>query len=195
MDRLNALIAQLKPHLIRAFWFALALIFLVESWLWDNVKQWLRRLGLALGLERFDQWLAGVVAGLSPQKTLAVFALPLVAVLPLKILALSMLAHGQIVAGIGFIFLIKTLMLGVEAFLFDLCREKLLEMAWFGQFYSMVLDVRAWASRLVWPYRERLLQSARRLREYILSKMGAHGAGFARRIAKLRELARPKSSA
>jgi hypothetical protein len=195
MERINALIAQLKPRLIRAFWFILALIFLFESWLWDNVKEWLRRMGRSLGVERLERWLQTVVARLSPRKTLALFAIPMIAVLPAKVLALSMLAHGHIAAGLAFVFLIKTLMLGVEAFLFDLCRDRLLEMEWFGRFYSLLLDARAWASLLVDPYKKRLLETGRRLRLYALSRMGAQGTEFARRIARLRERARLRRSA
>jgi hypothetical protein len=195
VEQLEAAIDRLKPRLIRAFWFALALIFLFESWLWDNVKEWLRRLERTLGLERLEPWLEGFVSRLSPPKTLALFAIPMVAVLPFKVLALEMLAHGHIVLGLAFIFLVKTLTLGVEAFLFDHCRDKLLEMEWFGRFYSLVLDARAWATMLVRPYKARLLEMSRGVREYLTARMGSAGGDFGRRIVKLRERLRAKDSA
>lgn len=201
MDQLKPLLEQAKPvmemirrQLARAFWFTLALVFLAESWLWDNVKEWLRALGKAAGVERFEPWLARLVASLSPQMTLALFAIPMVAVLPAKLVGLSLLAQGHVVTGVVAILLIKTLTLGVEAFLFDICREKLLEMEWFGRFYSLVLDFRAWATTLVKPYNERALAVAARVREYAVSLVGKEGGEFQRRIARLRELARPKRS-
>ncbi|WBJ99715.1 hypothetical protein [Methylocystis parvus] len=194
MDKVNALIDWLKPRLSRAFWFTLALIFLIESWLWDNVKEWLRRLERALGLEKFEPWLESVVARLSPQMTLALFAAPMIGVLPFKIAALALLAHGQLLLGIVFIFGAKALTLGVEAFLFDICRDKLLQMQWFGRVYSIVLDIRAWASMLVRPYKTRLAEIGRDIRIYAEQFIGKEGGAFSRRIARLRELARPNRS-
>ena len=195
LEAAKPVLAALRRQLVRGFWFALALIFLVESWLWDNVKEWLRALGKAVGVERFEPWLAKFVAGLSPQMTLALFAIPMVAVLPAKLAGFALLAHGHVVTGVVVIFAIKTLTLGVEAFLFDICREKLLEMEWFGRFYSLVLDFRAWATMLVKPYKARAMELAGRIRNYATTMIGKDGGDFARRLAKLRELARPRRSA
>lgn len=194
-DPAVTLVAKLKRRLSRALWFALALIFLLESWLWDNVKDWLRALERRLGLDRLEVWLAEFVSRLSPPMTLALFAVPAVAVFPFKIVALWLFAGGHFFSGLAAIFLVKTLTLGVEAFLFDICRDKLLEMAWFGRFYSMVLDVRAWATILVRPYKEKLVQLAARFKRRALALLGDGGGDFSRRIARLRERAKSKFSA
>lgn len=194
MNWLKDLAEKAKPRVVRALWFALALIFLFESWLWDNVKEWLRTLERVLGLERLEPALARLVARLSPQMTLALFAIPALAVLPFKMLALALLAHGNVVTGVGLILLVKTLTLGVTSFLFDLCRDKLLELQWFGRFYSIVLDVRAWATMLVKPYKARAMHTLNRLRASVASIAGKEGGDFGRRLARLRELARPKRS-
>lgn len=190
MHMFKALIDWTKPRLARAFWFALALIFLIESWLWDNVKEWLRRLEKALGLEKIEPWLEGVVARLSPRMTLALFALPILGVLPFKLAALALLAHGQILLGLVFVFGAKALTLGVEAFLFDICRDKLLQMQWFGRLYSIVLDIRAWASLLVKPYKARLSEIMRELRAHADRFIARGGAELSQKIARLRERAR-----
>jgi hypothetical protein len=195
MDKVTALLHWLKPRLARALWFTLALVFLIESWLWDNVKEWLRTLEKALGLERLEPLLENLVARLSPPMTLALFAVPMVGVLPLKVAALALLAHGHFVLGIVFIFAVKTLTLGVEAFLFDICRDKLLQMQWFGRVYSLVLDVRAWASILVKPYKAQLVELGRSMRAYAREVIGKDGGEISRRVARLRELARPKRRA
>ncbi len=103
------------------------------------------------------------MARLSPPKTLALFLIPAIAVLPLKVAALSLLAHGHVLMGVALILLVKSLALGVEAFLFDICRDKLLQMLWFKRFYSTVLGVRAWAARLVEPYKARLAETIYRV--------------------------------
>ncbi len=169
-------------RLSRAFWFTLALIFLIESWLWDHVKEWLRKLALTLGAERFEVWLAGVIRDLSPPATLGVFVVPFAMVLPLKIYAVEEIARGHVGYGIFVILLAKTLGLGVIAFLFDLSRDKLLQMAWFAKFYAVVLRVRAWAHELVAPLRLRV----RELRVAILLRLNDYvGTGRSRFLRKL----------
>lgn len=195
MERVKALIDVVKPRLIRAFWFTLAILFLIESWIWDHVKEWLRQLERALGLERIERWLEGVVARLSPPMALALFAVPMLGVLPFKVAALALLARGHVVLGLTFIFLAKSLTLGVEAFLFDICRDKLLQMAWFARLYSVVLDVRAWASRLVRPLKLRAMAVFARLRAKAVALMEQTGGLFARRIARLRNAMRQKPPA
>jgi hypothetical protein len=190
MERLEALIAALKRGVLAAFWFTLAVIFLIESWIWDHVKDWLRRLERALGLERLEPWLAAFVARLSPEMTLALFAIPMIAVLPFKFAALALLTNGHVVLGLVFIFLVKSLTLGVEAFLFDICRDKLLQMEWFGRFYSLVLDVRVCAAMLVTPLKSRAAEAWRRIRDYAASFSKGEGQELIRRIARLRDAIR-----
>jgi hypothetical protein len=178
----------IKQRVIRAFWLTLAVIFLIESWLWDHVKEWLRALGEKLGFAELESRLRDFIAGLSPPATLALFAVPALSVLPIKILALSMLAQGHIFWGLIVIFAAKTLALGVTAFLFDLCRDKLMQMAWFVRFYDLVLRVRSWAHALVEPARQQL----RALRQMILERaaalLGESQTQFSRRLAHIRTL-------
>lgn len=124
-------------------WFALATLFLIESWLWDNVKEWLRALALALGVERVETWIKEKVEGLSPYATLLVFVIPVLFILPFKVYAVAMMASGHFFYGLATLFLAKTLGLGLTAFLFDLCRDKLLTIGWFAQFYAFVLRVQS----------------------------------------------------
>jgi hypothetical protein len=194
MDDANAFLHHAKLRLVRAFWFTLALIFLVETWIWDHVRDWLRKLAVALGVERLEPWLESVVAKLSPPATLALFAVPVVAILPLKIAGLAILASGHFFWGLVFILLVKSLALGVEAFLFDICRDKLLQMEWFARFHALVLRVRAWASALVWPYKMRIAALVRTLREKAAALLGGEGE-IGRRIARLREAVRARSRA
>jgi hypothetical protein len=195
MERFDAFVDRLKPLLIRAFWFALAVIFLIESWIWDHVRDWLRQLERALGLERIEPWLAGVVEKLSPPMTLALFAVPMLGVLPFKVAALALLAKGHVFLGVLFIFLVKSLTLGVEAFLFDICRDKLLQMPWFARLYSIVLDARAWASLLVKPLKLRALKSVARLPAAATAFVRTNGGDVLRWVAQLRDMMRQKPRA
>jgi hypothetical protein len=179
---------DVKHRLIRAFWFTLAIVFLIESWLWDHVKLWLRALADKLGVERYEAQLRDFIARLSPYPTLAVFAVPALAVLPLKILALEAIAAGHVLLGLTVIFAAKTLALGVTAYLFDLCREKLMQIPRFVRFYELVLRARAWAHALVEPARQQLLAATSIIQENIAAILGESRARFERRLAHIRSL-------
>ncbi len=195
MEHLAALAKEATRLARTAFWFALAILFLIESWIWDHVKDWLRRLERALGLERFEAWLAGVVDGLSPPMVLALFAVPMIGVLPFKVATLALFAQGHIVLGLLFTFVVKSLTLGVEAFLFDICRDKLLQMQWFAQIYSIVLDVRAWALLKVAPFRARAAATLRRLRAAADALLGGADGELTRRVSRLRDAIRQRTRA
>lgn len=184
-----------RRRLNRAFWFTLAVLFLIESWLWDHLKEWLRALGHELGIARIEPWLEGVVAKLSPQRTLLLFAVPAVLVLPFKFIALSLIAHGHVLKGLIAIIVAKTFALGVTSFLFDICRDKLMQMQWFCRFYSLMLDIRAWAHALVAPFKAHIHKVVGTLRARLADVIGHERSAFERRVARLRQLARAKLSA
>ncbi len=181
---------RLKQSFIRVFWLTLAVVFLIESWLWDHVRDGLHALGRRLGLERFDPWLRGVVGKLSPPMTLVLFGVPGALIFPFKLIAFGLLAKGYFVSGFVAIFAAKTLALGVTAVLFDICREKLLQMKWFCRFYSLMLAIGAWSHELISPLRRRVVEVAARLRERLapLTSMILQSGqlGLGRRLSRLR---------
>ena len=181
---------RLKQSLVRVFWLTLAVVFLIESWLWDHVSDGLRALGRRLGLERVDPWLRAIVSKLSPPMTLVLFSVPGALIFPFKLIAFGLLARGYIVSGVIAIFAAKTLALGVTAVLFDICRDKLLQMKWFCRVYSLTLSVGAWAHELISPLRQRAAELAAGLRERLaplknlIQRSGQLGVG--RRLSRLR---------
>lgn len=179
-----------KRKIDRGFWFALAVLFLIESWLWDNVKLALVFLARALGLERLEARLRDFVARLSPAATLAIFAVPALSILPLKVVAVAMIAKGHIAAGLVVIFAAKSLALGATAFLFDVSRDTLLAMQWFAKLYALVLRIRAWAEALIAPVRERLHSLRELLRARLVSFIGKSRSGFLHKLSRVRALAR-----
>jgi len=121
----------------------------------DHVKEWLRILAQKLGAERIEAWIATQSRNCRPGYA-GRLRVPFVMILPLKIYAVEEIAQGHVGYGIMVIFAAKTLGLGVVAFLFDVCRDKLMQMPWFARFYALVLRVRAWAYGLLAPVRLRL---------------------------------------
>lgn len=184
-----------KRRLKDALWFTLAVLFLIETWLWDHFSQWLHDLGHALGLQRYEQQFKEFVATLTPVKTLGVFIAPLIAIVPAKLVGFELIAHGHVLSGLFAILVAKTVALGLMSFLFDICRDKLMQMERFRQLYSVIHAIRAWAGQLVAPFKKRVHEAADMICRRIEAFIGVEAGSLTRSVARLRELARQKRSA
>jgi hypothetical protein len=143
-------------RLLQPVWVLLAIIFLIEAWLWDHLEPIVARIVAAIPLAQFKQWLTERVDALSPAMTLIVFAVPIIPLFPLKLVGLWLLAHEYWMSAVFTILFAKLLGVGVTAFVFDVTRDKLLEMAWFERLYDFVLMIRARATALVEPIKQRI---------------------------------------
>jgi hypothetical protein len=148
-------------RLLQPFWIVLAVIFLVEAWLWDHLEPIVARFVALIPLRAFKQWLAERVDTLSPAMTLIVFLVPVIPLFPLKLAGLWLLTHEYWLAAILTIVFAKFLGVGVTAFIFDVTRPKLLEMRWFERLYRFVLTLRSRATALVEPVKQRILELMR----------------------------------
>ena len=145
-------------RLLQPVWVLLAIIFLIEAWLWDHLEPIVARIVAIIPLARFKQWLTERVDALPPAMTLIVFAVPILPLFPLKLVGLWLLTHEYWLSGVSTFLFAKLLGVGVTAFIFDVTRDKLLEMAWFEKLYELVLAVRAKATELVDPIKRRIRQ-------------------------------------
>src|SRR6476661_8576853 len=161
-------------RLLQPFWVLLAVIFLIEAWLWDHLEPIVARLVALLPLRAFKHWLAERVDTLSPAMTLIVFIVPVIPLFPLKLVGLWLLAHEYWISAIATIVFAKFLGVGVAAFVFDVTRDKLLEMPWFERLYDFIIRLRAKANALVDPIKRRMLNALR-----------GDGAGWSSRTLRL----------
>ena len=152
----------------------LALVFLLEAWLWDHLAPLVACVVERLPLRTLKEKIAAAIRDLPPAATLVVFVIPIIVLLPLKFLEFFLLAHRRWFAAILVLVLTKLLGLGVTAFIFDLTRPKLLQLAWFRWLYDRVIAWLAWAHALVDPIKQRI----RRL----LAIFAPHRAGRAMRL-------------
>ena len=143
-------------RLLQPFWVLLAVVFLIEAWLWDHLEPIVAKLVAWLPLRQFKQWLSDRVDALSPATTLIVFAVPVIPLFPLKLFGLWLLANEYWLAAVVTIVFAKFAGVGITAFIFDVTREKLLEMRWFEALYDFVMRMRAKAAALVAPIKQRL---------------------------------------
>ena len=143
-------------RLLQPFWVLLAVIFLIEAWLWDHLEPIVARIVARIPLRAFKQWLSERVDTLSPAMTLIVFAVPVIPLFPLKLVGLWLLAHEYWVSAAVVIVLGKFVGVGVTAFIFDVTRGKLMQMAWFKRLYDFIMLMRAKAAAMVAPIKQRI---------------------------------------
>jgi hypothetical protein len=148
-------------RLLQPVWILLAVIFLIEAWLWDHLEPIVAWVVSLIPLRAFKQWLADRVDTLSPAMTLIVFIVPVIPLFPLKMVGLWLLTHEYWISAILTIIFAKFLGVGVAAFIFDVTRPKLLEMEWFEKLYDFVMTLRAKANALVDPIRARIKHALR----------------------------------
>ena len=148
-------------RLLQPVWVLLAIIFLIEAWLWDHLEPIVAWVVDKIPLRAFKHWLAERVDTLSPAMTLIVFVVPVLPLFPLKLVGLWLLAHEYWMSAIFTILFAKFLGVGVTAFVFDVTRPKLLEMGWFERLYEFILDLRARAHALVEPIKRRIREILR----------------------------------
>jgi hypothetical protein len=143
-------------RLLQPFWVLLAIIFLIEAWLWDHLEPVVAKLVAWIPLRQFKQWLSERVDALSPAMTLIVFAVPVIPLFPLKLVGLWLLAHEYWLSAVVVIVFAKFAGVGITAFIFDVTREKLLEMRWFEKLYNFILMIRDKAKAMVAPIKQRI---------------------------------------
>jgi hypothetical protein len=196
---------------LRAFWrlarpvlrwtaqIVLALLILLEEWGWEPLANLLGRLA------RWRPWALAetAIARLPPYAALVVFALPTLLLLPLKFLALFLIARGQLVLA-GLLF--AAAQVGATALvarLFMLTRPALMQIGWFAWGYERFIPwkdaledyVRSsyvWRAGRVWKERAKRMLAAQwrmwrpaalRVRE-TARVAGARLASKARRLAR-----------
>ena len=148
-------------RIAQPFWVLLAIIFLIEAWLWDHLEPVVEKIVALIPLRQFKHWLSERIDALSPAMTLIVFAVPVVPLFPLKLVGLWLLAHEYWTTAVVILVFAKFAGVGITAFIFDVTREKLLEMRWFEVTYEFIMRLREKAKALVAPIKQRIREILR----------------------------------
>ncbi len=181
-------------QLARVFWIIAALVFLLEAWLWDRLEPIVARIVSVVPWRRLKAGVAAGIDRLPPAATLVVFIVPVALLFPIKLAGLWFLAHGHWLTAVGTLVLAKLVGLGVTAFVFDVTRDKLLQLAWFHRLYDWVMRLRDWAHVLVDPIKaelrawllRRLVPIRRRLRRLFWLLKPKRAGRFARHVVRIR---------
>lgn len=143
--------SAIKPLLVAVLQVLAALVLLFEEWGWKPLSDalaWLARFPLLARLE-------ALISRLPPYAALLVFTLPTAILLPVKLVAMWLLAQGQ-VATATFI-AAKIASTALVARIFILTRPSLMRIGWFASAYNWFIP---WKDRLfaeiraswVWRY-------------------------------------------
>ena len=140
---------MLRRFLRYMFTVLAAVVLLFEEWGWEPLAAALARLArLPLWA-----WLERRIANLPPWAALLVFAVPMLMLLPLKLVALYLFGTGHATAGLGLLMAAKLVGTALLARLFTLTQPALMKLAWFAYLYPRW---KAWKDQLF----EQVRQSA-----------------------------------
>ena len=135
-----------------------ALFLLFEEWGWKPLAAGFAALG------RIPVWrqLERLIQRLPPWAALLAFGVPMLTLIPVKLLALYLIGNRQVGLGIALILTAKLAGTAVAARLFQLTHPALMQLKWFARAYT---GWKKWKDRLLrqvrtsWPWR-----TARRLK-------------------------------
>src|ERR1700687_1980268 len=87
-------------RLARVFWIILALLFLLEAWLWSKLEPIVAFIVRLLPMQAIKAKAAAAIEGLPPAATLVVFVIPAAVLLPIKLAALWLFHGGHWLTGV-----------------------------------------------------------------------------------------------
>lgn len=162
---------NLLKKILRAVLLGPVAVFLLfEEWGWQP----LARCFAALGRLRWWSQLERQIAGLSPWTALLAFSLPVLTLVPIKLLAFYLLGQGQVALGLGLVVVAKLTGTALAARLFQLTHPALMQMRWFARLYT---PWKIWKDRMLaqvrnsWPW-------------HIAGKLKARAKSFTARFIK-----------
>jgi hypothetical protein len=120
----------------------LALVLLFEEWGWEPLAALVARLAKL----PFFAWLERRIRALPPYAALGTFLVPALMLVPVKIAALFLIAHGHGWMGLAVLVAAKVAGTAVLARLFALTPPTLMRLAWFARGYPRW---KAWKDRIM----------------------------------------------
>jgi len=143
----------LLQRILKGILFApLAVFLLFEEWGWEPLAASFAALG------RLPVWrqLERLIIRLPPWAALLAFGIPVLLLIPVKLLALFLLGKGHLGAGLGLVVSAKIAGTALAARLFQLTEPALMQLGWFSRAYP---PWKAWKDRMLrrvrvsWPWR------------------------------------------
>lgn len=127
-----------------------ALLIAFEEFAWDELAAWLARLGRLPLLRQIE----AAIARTSPRVALSLFLLPVLGLLPVKLMAVLLISRGHPWLGLLVILLAKLLGTAIAARLFSLTHDQLMQVGWFLRLYQQFIRFKTYlyARLAAFPY-------------------------------------------
>ena len=164
------MIALLKRILKGVALAPLALFLLFEEWGWEPLAACFAALG------RLPVWrqIERLINRLPPWAAVLAFGIPVLLLVPVKLLAIFLLGKGHVAAGLSLVLMAKIAGTALAARLFQLTEPALMQLGWFARFYP---PWKSWKNRMLrlvrisWPWRlgRRMKHRARAVQVYFWS--------------------------
>ena len=132
-------------------WTVLALLFLGLSWLWETFAPLIQAIVDVLPLRRLKAWANALLQKLPPYPTLLVFLIPLALSEVIKVVSFVAFARGQILAGVLIYLFAELVRFGLAAYVWSVCRDKLLSIDWVAKLHAWLLRMNDWAQMQIAP--------------------------------------------
>ena len=117
-----------------------ACVMFFEEWLWNRVTKFMAWVGRWPLFHRLETHLEN----LPPYGALAVMILPGTLLLPVKLGALYLIAHGHAFQGVGLILGAKVVGTAAVARMFAICHDSLMQIGWLKKLTDGVLWLKSW---------------------------------------------------
>ena len=133
---------RLKAFIRGVLLAPVALFLMFEEWGWEPLAAFfaaLGRLPVWRGLER-------LIVRLPPWAALLAFGVPVLALVPIKLLALYLLGEGHVATGLTVLLVAKLAGTAVAARLFQLTQPALMQLPWFARAY---VSWKQWKDRML----------------------------------------------
>lgn len=127
------------------FVFVLALLLILEEWLWFHTLIIMNRIGQLPIIKQIEAFLRG----LPTYVALVALCIPWLILLPVKFLAMGLVAHHQPALGLVVLLAAKVIGTAILARLFSLTRDQVLKIVWFKKLYELILRMIAWAKEIM----------------------------------------------
>ncbi len=163
-----------------------AIVMLFEEWLWHRLIDFGDRLARLPVVARAEAW----VSSLPPYGAMAFFLIPAFSLLPIKIAALYLLAHGHGFLGVTFIVFAKVFGTAWAARIYHLTSAQLLKIRWFATFHTGFLAKKA--ALLDWLRAQRAWIAVHGLVREIKTIFKSQRPGFGRRWTAARRRIRAR---
>jgi hypothetical protein len=156
-----------KPRRSRPGMVLLAVLFLFEAWVWDGCVAIARQIVALIPWTAFKARVKATIA-LSPAPiVLVLVGVPFAFVELIKPVFLWIAATGHPVFGLSAYVIAQFVGVGVIAAMFDLTRDKLMEMPLFVWCFDKVMIFHHFAERLIAPYKEAAKREWRAFRQWM----------------------------